>query len=169
MIAADGLSPDPRKVQAIVEASVPRDVQSLQPFLGLVNFYGRFVPNLSTVLHPLHNLLQKGTAFEWSTEGADAFQTVKKLLAESPILTHYSQDLPLVLEVDASPYGIGGCLFHVTDSGKKPVYFVSRSLTAAECNYSQIDREALAIVFAVRRQHQFVYGRHFLLRTDHKP
>ncbi len=91
-------------------------------------------------------------------------------MSSSPLLVHYSNDLPLVLETDASPYGIGGCLFHVSESGeKRPVYFVSRSLTSAEKNYSQIDREALAIVFAVKRLHQFLYGRHFMLRTDHKP
>ena len=122
------------------------------------------------MLSPLHKLLQKGVKFSWSAECEQAFQRVKDSLASSPVLMHYSNDLPVVLEVDASPYGVGGCLFHITEGGqKKPIYFVSRALTSAEKNYSQIDREALAIVFAIKRLHQFLYGRHFVLRTDHKP
>ena len=87
------------------------------------------------------------------------------------MLTHNRNDLLLVLEVNPSPYGIGGCLFPILEDGKKkPIHFVSRSLLPAEKNYSQIDRDALAvIVFAVRRLHQLLYGRHFILQTDHKP
>ena len=168
-VTKEGISPDADKVSAIVDASPPHDVQYLQSFLGLLNFYCRFLPNLSTLLHPLHRLLQKGVKWEWTTEQSDAFSSIKQMMAAAPILTHYRHDLPLILEVDASPYGVGGCLFHDLPEGKRPVYFVSRSLTAAEKNYSQIDRGALAIVFAIKRLHQFVYGRHFLLRTDHKP
>eukprot|EP00117_Sycon_ciliatum_P011888 scpid44158/ scgid13167/ Uncharacterized protein K02A2.6 len=136
----------------------------------MVNFYCRFVPSLSTMLHPLHCLLKKGTVWLWSAECQSAFDSVKDALTSSPILTHYQNDLPVVLEVDASPCGIGGCLFHIDEQGeKKPIYFVSRALTAAEKNYSQIDREGLAIVFSIKRLHQFLYGRHFVLRTDHKP
>ena len=170
VVSRDGIQPEESKVRAIVAAPAPHDVQSLQSFLGMVNFYCRFVPNLSSLLAPLNHLLKVNIAWQWSHDCEHAFVTVKKFLSASPVLTHYRNDLPLVLEVDASPYGIGGCLFHVFENGdKKPVYFVSRSLLPAEKNYSQIDREALAIVFAVRRLHQFLYGRHFTLRTDHKP
>ena len=89
--------------------------------------------------------------WEWTTEQSDAFSSIKQMMAAAPILTHYRHDLSLILEVDASPYGVGGCLFHDLPEGKRPVYFVSRSLTAAEKNYTQIDREALAIVFAIKR------------------
>ena len=147
-----------------------RDVQSLQPFLGLVNFCGCFIPNFSSLLHPLHNLLQKGASWSWSDVYQFAFENVKKSISASSLLVHYSHDLHLVLEVDASPYSIGGCFYHVSKSGEQlPVYFVSRALTSAEKNYSQIDREGLAIVFAVKRLHQFLNGQHFSIQTDHEP
>ena len=170
VISADGLKPDLGKVRAIVDAPAPHDVQSLQSFLGLVNFYCRFIPNLSSLLHPLHALLRKDVPWVWSDECQQVFSTIKQQFLSSPCLVHYSNDLPLLLEVDTSPYGIGSCLYHVSESGEKlPLYFVSRSLTSAERNYSQIDREALAIIFSVKRLHQFLYGRHFVICTDHKP
>ena len=157
-------------MRAIVAASAPHDILSLQSFLGMVNFYCRFVPNLSSLLAPLNRLLKKKVQWDWSEDCAHAFATIKKHLSVLPVLTHYRNDLPLVLEVDTSPYGIWGCLLHILEDGqKKPVYCVSLSLLPAEKNYSQIDGEALAMVFAVRILHQFVYGRHFVLRTDHNP
>ena len=128
------------------------------------------MPNLPSLLAPMNRLLKDKVQWDWSEDCAHAFTTIKKHLSASPVLTHSRNDLLLVLEVDAPPYGIGGCLFHILPDGqKKPVYFISRSLLPAEKNYSQIDRDALAIVFAVRKLHQFLYGRHFVLRTDHKP
>ena len=130
---------------------------------GMVNFYCRFLPNLSSLLAPLNRLLKDKVQWDWSEDCTHAFATIKKHLSASLVLTHYRNDLPLVL-------GIGGCLFHILDNGqKKPVYFVSRSLLPAEKNCSQIDREALAIVFAVQRLHQLLYGPHFVLHTDYKP
>ena len=166
----DGIQPEEIEGEAIVAASVPHDILSLQSFLGMVNFYCRFVPNLPSLLAPMNRLLKDKVQWDWSEDCAHAFTIMKKHLSASPVLTHYRNDLPLVLEVDASPYGIGGCLFHILPDGqKKPVYFVSRSLLPAKKNYGQIDCEALAIVFAVRRLHQLLYGRHFVLHTDHKP
>ena len=170
VVSADGLHVDDEKVRAIMNASVPENLQSLQSFLGMMNFCGRFIENLSSVLHPLHELLKKGAKWEWSPNCQTAFESVKNLLANSPVLVHYDPKLPLVLETDASPFGIGACLSHVmADGSQSPVFFVSRALTTAERGYSQIDREALAVVYAVRRLHQFVFGRHFVLKTDQKP
>ena len=170
VVSRDGIWPEESKIRAIVAASAPHDILSLQSFLGMINFYCRFVPNLSSLLAPLNRLLQDIVQWDWFEDGAHAFAPIKKHLSASPVLTHNRNDLLLVLEVNASPYGIGGCLFHLLEDGqKKPIYIVSRSLLPAEKNYSQIDREALAIVLAVRRLRQFLYDRHFVLRTDHKP
>ena len=170
VVSKDGVHPDADKVNAIFNAPIPTDVSSLQSFLGLVNFYGRFVQNLSCVLHPLHELLKKNVKWKWTPKCQDAFDEVKRKLSSSPLLVHYDPKLPVVLDVDASPYGIGGCLSHVMpDGSKRPVYFVSRALASAEKAYGQIEKEALAIVYSVRRLHQFLFGRSFILRTDHKP
>lgn len=90
------------------------------------------------------------------------------MLSSSEVLIHYSADLPVVLTVDASSAGVGAVLAHVTAAGERPVAYASRSLSQAERSYSQIDREALAIVFGVKF-HQYLYGRKFVIRTDHKP
>ena len=115
-------------------------------------------------------MLHKDTPWEWSEECEAAFIEAKCVLSSTDFLLHYDPSLPVVVECDASLFGVGACLLQNDRSGSlRPVAFVSRSLVAPEKNYSQIEREALAILFAVKRLHQYLYGRHFVLRTDHKP
>ena len=103
----------------------------------------------------------------WSQ--AEAFDAVKKLLLSSQMLVHFDDSLPLVLSCDASPYGIGAALSHIMPNGdERPVSFASRTLTETEKKYAQLEKEALAIVYSVRKFHQYLYGRKFELRTDHK-
>ena len=169
-ISKQGLQPSTDKVSAVMNAPRPSDVPTLRSFLGLVNFFGRFIPNCSTLLHPLNELLRKDVPFIWAKSCESSFCQVKQYLASAPIMAHYDGSLPLVLECDASPSGIGAALLHIMpDQSVRPIVYVSRALSQAESHYSQIEREALAIVFAVRRLHQYVYGRRFILRTDHKP
>ena len=122
IITKEGNSPNTDKVN--VDASAPHDVQSLRSFLGLLNLYCRFLPILSKPLHLLHKLLQKGVSWEWTAEQFDSLSSIKKMMAAAPILTHYRNDLPLILKVDASPYGAGGGLFHDLPEDKRPVYFI---------------------------------------------
>ena len=169
-VSGAGLKTNNDKVEALINAPAPTNVSALKSFLGCVNFYSRFIPNVSSTVSPLNKLLGKDEPWCWSGECEQAFVTVKKLLVAAPILCHYDVNRKLILECDASPYGIGACLLHeFSDGSRKPVYFVSRSLAKAESHYSQIEREALAIVFAVKRLHSYLYGRTFTLRTDHKP
>ena len=169
-ITAEGLQTSEDKVSAIVNARAPENVAALQSFLGLVNFCHRFIPNLSTVVHPLHQLLRKDVPWHWSKDCEEAFSRVKQLISTAPVLAHYDMSKQIVLECDASPIGIGACLWQVSQDGtRQPVHFVSRSLATAEAHYSQIEREALAIVFAVKRLHSYLHGRRFTLRTDHRP
>ena len=135
-----------------------------------VNYYQRFLPDLATTLHPLNNLLHKGTKFDWCTDCQAAFKKVKNLIASDQVLTHYDPRLPVRLASDASPYGIGAVLSHVYPTGEeRPIAFASRTLTQAEKGYSQIDKEALAIIWAVKRFNIYLYGRQFELVTDHQP
>ncbi|XP_065188042.1 uncharacterized protein K02A2.6-like [Sycon ciliatum] len=165
-----GLQPSRDKVLSIQNAPRPHDVSTLRSFLGLVNFFGRFIPNCSSLLQPLNELLKKDVVFNWTDACQSAFAKVKEFLIADPVMAHYDVTLPLILECDASPAGIGAALLHVMpDQSVRPVVYVSRALSKAESHYSQIEREALAIVFAVRRLHQYIYGRKFILRTDHKP
>ena len=170
IVSHEGLKPDPSKVQAILDACQPTDVATVHSFLGLVNFYARFIPNCSKLMAPLNALLKKDASFEWNQACQEAFDKIKFIIASPTVLVHYDPTKPAVVDCDASSYGIGACLLQPDADGKlRPVCFVSRSLASAEKNYSQIEKEALAIVFAVKRLHQYLYGRMFTLRTDHKP
>ena len=169
-VSKDGLRKLKTKIQAIVDAPRPENVSQLRSFLGLLNYYQRILPDLATTLHPLNNLLHKGTKFDWCTDCQAAFKKVKNLIASNQVLTHYDPRLPVRLASDASPYGIGAVLSHVYPTGEeRPIAFASRTLTQAEKGYSQIDKEALAIIWAVKRFNIYLYGRQFELVTDHQP
>ena len=127
----------------MVKVPQPRNVAELKSFLGMVNYYSKFLPNLSTTISPLYALLKKNSRWQWSKECSQA---------------------------DASSYGVGAVLTQVSEKGtERPIAFASRTLSDAEQNYAQIEKEALAIIFGVKRFHVYLYGRKFLLLTDHKP
>ncbi|XP_049865049.1 uncharacterized protein K02A2.6-like [Pectinophora gossypiella] len=170
VIDKNGIRADQDKIKAIVELKSPRDVSELRSFIGMVNFYSRFIKNLSTYLNPLYNLLKKCVKWYWGEEQKHAFSQVKRLLSETIILTHYDGSRPMIVTCDASAHGLGAVLAQRDAEGReRPVACVSRALTPAELNYSQIQKEALAIVYAVKKFHQYLFARHFTLRTDHKP
>lgn len=166
----EGVSADPEKVRPIVELSAPKNVAELRSFLGMVNFYGKFVRNLSTYLQPLYQLVKKGVHWSWDKQREAAFKQVKRLLVGTDVLVHFDLSQQSVVTCDASSYGLGAVLAQRTpDGSERVVAYASRSLTSHELHYSQINKEALAIVFAVSKFHQYLYGRKFTLRTDHKP
>ncbi|KAI2646093.1 Transposon Ty3-I Gag-Pol polyprotein [Labeo rohita] len=160
----------PSKVKAILEAPAPQNVSQLWSFLGLLTYYAKFVPNLATRLKPWQDLLNKYKKWDWTKQCEESFIEVKTALAHSEALTNFNPALPVQLACDASPYGVGAVVSHIMPSGEeKPIAFASRTLSKAECNYAQIEREALAIVFGVKKFHQFMFGRQFTLLTDHRP
>ncbi|CAG9126955.1 unnamed protein product [Plutella xylostella] len=170
VIDSDGIRVDPEKVKPILKMIPPKDTSQLRSFLGMVNFYGKFIDKLSHTLAPLYELLKKDRVWVWGSEQMAAFDAVKQLLCNAQVLCHYDLSRPVTLSCDASAYGIGAILNQVDKAGReRPVAYASRALTDAERNYSQIHKEALAIVFAVNKFHQYLYGRKFLLKTDHKP
>ncbi|XP_072145012.1 uncharacterized protein [Dermacentor andersoni] len=168
-IDAKGLRPKDDNIKAVVEAPKPTSVSELKAFLGLINYYGKFLPNLATRLAPLHALLSKGVKWQWSQEQEKAFQQVKQAIVASKFLAHFDPDKPLRLECDASSVGIGAVLSHRVNGVDYPIGFRSRTLTKSERNYSQLEKEALALVFGVTRFKDYLYGHQFVLVTDHKP
>nr|XP_025043376.1 uncharacterized protein K02A2.6-like [Pelodiscus sinensis] len=170
IIDATGLHKSPSKVKAIVEAPPPQNVSQLRSFLGLLNYYGRFISQLATLLKPLHELLGQNKVWKWTDACDVAFNKAKCALLNAEVLTHFDPSLPLQLACDASPYGVGVVLSHVMPSREeKPIAFASRTLSTAETNYAQIEREALGIVFGIQKFHQYLFGRKFTLLTDHRP
>lgn len=170
VVNAAGVQATPKKLDAILQAPAPTNLTELRSFLGLVNYYGKFISNLSTILHPLNSLLKTDVKWDWTDECVQAFAQAKEKLASAPILTHYDPNLPINLAADASAYGVGAVISHVFEDGtERPIVFASRSLTDSERNYAQIEKEALSLVFGVKRFHQYLYGRKFSLVTYHKP
>lgn len=158
------------KIKAIVAINSPQNVTELKRFLGMANYYAKFIRNYAQAVSPLYTLLRKDVEWSWRDEHQHAFCEIKKKLISSEVLVQYDPNRPIKITCDASPSGIGAVLSHViSDRESKPIAFFSRSLTQAEKNYSQLDREALALVFGVKSCHQFVWGRKFMLETDHKP
>ena len=171
-IDSSGVHTTTEKVKAILNAPVPQNAQQLRSFLviGLLHYYGKFVDNLSSLLHPLNQLLKAGSSWKWSAKCYKAFQQAKERLASAPVLAHYDITQKLKLAADASSYGIGAVISHVYDNGsERPIAYASRTLSRSEKNYSQIDKEALALIFGVQKFHTYLYGRNFILVTDHKP
>lgn len=166
----NGQRPDPDKIKAIEELPAPTDITELRSFLGAVNWYRKFVPSMSTIQAPLDLLLLKDAPFEWNQQCEESFQKFKRILKSELLLTHYDPSLPIIVSADASSKGIGAQISHRMPCGSiKVVQHASRSLTKAEQGYSQIEREALALIFAVKKFHRYIYGRQFTLETDHKP
>ena len=169
-IDADGLHKSPAKVKAVVDAPRPQNQQQLQSFLGLVNYYGKFISALSTITHPLNQLLCHQTKWQWSQECEKSFQKLKDQLSSDQVLAHYDSTLPVRLACDASQYGVGAVISHLMPDGtERPIAYGSRTLTKAEKNYAQIDKEAAAIIFGIKKFHPYIYGRKFTLIIDHKP
>ena len=169
-ISKEGLQPTADKVRAITEAPHPTNVSELKAFLGLINYYGKFMQNLSTVLAPLYTLLKKKTPWRWQADQEKAFNEAKASLKSPKLLVHYDGRKELILTCDASPVGLGAVLAHRMEDGtERPIGYASRTLTQAERKYAHIDKEALAINFGVKRYHQYLYGRKFIIYSDHKP
>ena len=155
IIDANKLYPSESKVKAIKEAPTPTNVTELKSFLRLFNYYHKFLPDLSTTLVPLYQLLQKDAKWIWSQTQDIAFQQAKSLLQSSSPLVHYDEKKPLILSCDASPYGLGAVLSHwMENNTEKPIAFTSCTLTTPEKNI--LEKEALAIIFAVWKFYDYL-------------
>ena len=164
------MHPDPKKVQGITEMTVPKDKQQLQSFLGMVNYMGTFIPNLSHHTEPLWAMLKKNV-FHWEDQQTWSFQQVKTLIvkANTTPLRYYDRNLPVTVQADTSLRGLEACLIQQHKGKDQPIAFASKSLTDAETGYANIERELLAIIFACQCFSTYLLGRYFVAESDHKP
>lgn len=169
IISDKGLLPNPDKVATIQKAEVPKNVTQLKAFLGLINYYGKFLRNLSSTLNPLYRLLKKDVKFVWDKTCDKAFVSCKDQLLKADFLVLYDPKLPIVVCADASSYGLGGVISHLIDGIEKPICFAFFSLNSAQKTYPILHLEALAIVSTIKKFHKFLYGQKFTVFTDHKP
>lgn len=170
IISGTGISPTPKRVNAIKNADCPSNVTELQSFIGGVNFIRKFVKKISDVLAPLYRLLKKDVTWQWTKTENDAFMKIKALITSETTLLHFNENSKTVVETDASSIGVGAVLLQPDDQGDlRPIAYESRTLSSAEKNYSQVEKEGLAVIFAVNKFKTYLLGRHFTLKTDHKP
>ena len=160
-----GLSPDPRKVEAIKNAEAPKSATEVRSLLGMANYCARFIRNFANITHSLRQLTHKSVPFQWGEEHTAALNTLKDSITQDQVMAYYDPNKETNLIVDASPVGLGAIL----TQNDRPIAYASRSLSKAESNYSQIDREALAIVWGIEHFHLYLYGAQFNVTTDHKP
>ena len=166
VICQDGLKPDPDKVQGIAEMPTPSSKQDVKRLLGMVNYLQKFASNLSEITAPMRDLLKDGNQFQWDEQvQGRSFKQVKEILSAAPVVKFFDPKEEVEIQCDASDRGLGACLMQ----RGQPVAYASRSMTTTEVNYAQIEKEMLAILFAVERFEQCVYGRPVKIETDHKP
>ena len=167
IVSKNGIQILPKKVEAIVEMPQPKDQKDLRAFLGMGNHYGKFMSNLSDLCATLNGLLQKTAKWRWSKECEETVHKIKDKLGSAKGLVHFNPSLPIVLAADASSVSIGAVIFHrYPDGTEKAIAHASKTLTLSEKNYSQIEREALALIYGVKKFHQYLWGREFTQQTD---
>ena len=167
VISKEGVYPDPEKISAIQEYPVPRTVKEVRAFLGLANYYRKFVQDFAKIAGPLHSLTKKGTAFRWTHECQTAFDRLKEALTNAPILAYPDFTLEFTLATDASDEGLGYVLGQVQTGREVVIGYDGRKLIPAEKNYSVTEREALALISGIRHCRSYLYGVHFKVFTDH--
>lgn len=169
MVNEKGILPKSGLVESIVKALPPSDKSGLKSFLGLCEFYSRFIPDFASRLRPLSRMLTKGVNFKWGVDCQGAFDWVKHQLTSPRILKSFDPSLTCTLSVDASSVGLGAVLFQKDDKGVRTIGYASRVLSPTETKYSVIEKELLACWWAVIKFRNYIWGRRFHLQTDHKP
>ncbi|XP_053698805.1 uncharacterized protein K02A2.6-like [Sabethes cyaneus] len=165
IVSGEGLKADPDKLIAIQRLKRPENKIQLQRVLGMVTYLGKFIENLSEITEPLRKLLIKNVDWVWDIEQEQSFNKIKNLMQRPPVLAYYDVKSDVTLSVDASSKAFGAVLLQ----NGKPVAYASKSLTSAQENYPQIEKEAAAIRFACNKFHEYVYGKRLTIETDHKP
>ena len=169
IISAKGIRPNEENTRRVREFPQPRNVKEVRSFLGLCSYYRRFVKGFSNLASPLYNLTKLGVKFCWNEECEKAFQELKKILTSEPVVALPDFTRRFYLQTDASLTGIGWTLSQRYDNLEKAVIYGGRRLDESEQRLSVIEREALAIVTAVKKLHPYLHGRQFTILTDHKP
>ncbi|XP_031350303.1 uncharacterized protein K02A2.6-like isoform X1 [Photinus pyralis] len=169
VLTKQGLAKDKEKLQAINVIPYPTNMKELRSFIGMVNYYSRFVPKMSELLEPLYILLRQGQEFKFDEGCKNAFDRLKSIIMTDQVLTYFDPGLPIYITTDASKTGMSGVLSHIMPDGvERIVACVSRTFTKAELNYSTVHREALACIFAIKKFHDYIFGQNFTIRTDQK-
>lgn len=168
IISAEGVLPDPNKINIVLKYPIPKDAQAVKRFVAFANYYRCFIPHFADIVAPLNNLTRKKVPFVWSKECQTAFETLKIKLSQPPVLQYpnFDDSNRFILKTDASGIAVGAVLCNKND---RPVGYASRTLNDSEKKYCTIEKELLGIVWAVKHFRPYLYGRKFIIQTDHRP
>lgn len=169
IISRDGIKPNPDKISAIQNYPIPKTPKEIKQFLGLVGYYRKFIPDFARITKPLTHCLKKGNKVTLDSSYISSFEKCKTLLTNDPILQYPDFNKEFLLTTDASNMAIGAILSQGPIGSDKPVCYASRTLNDSEINYSTIEKELLAIVWATKYFRPYLFGRKFKILTDHKP
>lgn len=171
----EGVKPLPKYMNSITEFRMPKTIEELQSFLGLVNYINKWIPNLATITEPLKQILRQKLGKKaniedhWKKDQNEAFGKLKEMLFKIPTLGYYDVKDKTQVIADASPVGLGAVLVQTDNNGPRIIAYGNRTLTPCERKYSQTEKEALALVWAIEHFNTFLFGKEFDLITDHKP
>ena len=170
MVSTNGIEPEPMKTEAIKATPPPENVSDLRSFFGTCGYVAKFFPNYANIVEPLRKLTRKEQKWFWGEEQTKAFKALKESLSHEPVLACFHLHAPTFVVTDASPVGLGAILLQEQGTGqRKPIAYISRSLSPTKRRYSHIECEALGCVWAVERLHNYLFGIKFTLLTDNKP
>ncbi|KAG5891946.1 hypothetical protein JTB14_002222 [Gonioctena quinquepunctata] len=167
VVSEEGVAVDDQKIKAVKDWPIPKDIHQLRSFLGLCTYYRRYVLGFANIAKPLTRLTEGQTKFQWSEECQDSFRKLKGALINAPVLSYPLPNGKFILDTDASNVGLGAVLSQIQEGQEKVIGYFSKTLSKPERNYCVTRRELLAVVKGVEHFYKYVYGRRFLLRTDH--
>lgn len=169
ILTTEGLKADPRKTECIRKYPRPKNVKQVQSFMGLCNYYRRYIEDYAGLARPLYNLCRKDELFEWNDKCEESFKQFKEKLTTPPILIFPNFNQPFILRTDCSMLSASGVLSQGEIGHDLPIHYHSKVLNPAQTRYSVIERELLAIILCIEYFHYYLVGREFLIVTDHRP
>ncbi|KAG1580706.1 hypothetical protein G6F48_010280 [Rhizopus delemar] len=168
IVTKEGLQTDPSKIQKIVEYPQPKTIKQVRGFLGIASYYRRFIKNFAAIARPLHDQTKTTKKVPWTNKTTESFESLKRALTTTPILSRPDFNKPFILITDASKLGLGAILTQLDDNGyEHPVIYASRGLKSTESNYAPTKLECLAVIWAVKLFRPYVLGKKFTIITDH--
>jgi len=166
VVNEEGLRPNPKKLEAIRFFKTPKTVKHVQSFLGICNYYRKYIKGIAGIAKPLYNLLQKGIKWKWGEKEKEAFETLKERLVTAPVLAFYDPEKDIIIKTDASQYAVGAILAQKEGNDEKVVQYFSKVLNRYQRSYSTVEQEALAIIFAFKEFRPYIDGKKFIVYTD---
>lgn len=167
VMSEEGVETDVEKVEAVRKWPEPVNKTQVRSFIGLCSYYRKFIANFAEIARPLHRLTEASVAFKWTNECQVAFDALKAKLTSAPILTHPDFSKPFILDTDASQNAIGAALSQIQNGQERVVAYASKVFSKTERRYCVTRKELFAVVTFIKHFRHFLYGRKFLVRTDH--